>query len=128
MQVTITFLQDIEEKLYPIFTLVSVTILITVILVATQFPAFIESKIASLASSLLVTGSLAAMTLLLAGRHAPLPLFALLLALHTMMPISRPVSLVLAAIITAAHLALSFAHRFGTERSQLLYTQVGYVQ
>lgn len=46
-----------------------------------------------------------------AGRHAPLPLFALLLAIHTMLPLSRLVVCVLAAIVTAAHVATSIAHR-----------------
>lgn len=114
--------QNIHEKLYPIMTLFLVTLIICGVLVASQFPAFIESRMASLGASILVTGALSTATLLLAGHHAPLPLFAILLALHTMMPISRVISLVVAAIITAAHLALSFAHRFGNDNP--FYKQV----
>lgn len=115
-------LQEVEEKLYPLATLFTVSIILLIVLGTSQFPAFAENEAATLASSLLVCGSLAAATLLLAGRHAPLPLFALLLALHTMMPVSRPVSMGLAAVITAAHLALSIAHKFNDEK--MLYTQV----
>lgn len=114
--------QEVEERLYPLVTLFTVAVILMIILGISQFPVFAESEAAALASSLLVSGSLAAATLLLAGRNAPLPLFALLLALHTMMPVSRPVSLVLASVITATYLALSFARRFGEDK--ILYTQV----
>lgn len=82
------------------------------VLVASQFPVVLESEAWALASSLSVTVVVAAATLLLVGNYAPLPLFALLLALHTMLPLSRSVAMVLAAIITVAYFIMSVAKRY----------------
>lgn len=88
------------------------TAVIFIVLVASQFPVVLESEAWALASSLLVTVVVAAATLLLLGNYAPLPLFALLLALHTMLPLSRSVAMVLAAIVTVAYFATSVAKRY----------------
>lgn len=87
------------------------TFSILAVLIASQFPVVLESEAWALASSLLVTIIVAAGTLLLAGRHAPLPLFALLLVLHTMLPLSRSVAIALGTVVTAAHIATSIAYR-----------------
>ncbi|KAJ8958176.1 hypothetical protein NQ318_006116 [Aromia moschata] len=60
---------------------------------------------------LVVTAVVTSATLLLAGRHAPLPLFALLIAVHTMLPLSRAVASVLAVIVIVVHLGKSLSDR-----------------
>lgn len=104
-------LQELHTSLLPITTLSVLTSGLIVILLASQFPPVLESEAWALLSSLLVTTGVAAAMLLLAGLHAPLPLFALLIAIHTMMPLSRAVALALATIVTVAHLATSIAYR-----------------
>lgn len=78
---------------------------------ASQFPVIMESEAWALVSSLLITGAVTIAMLLLAGRHAPLPLFALLIAIHTMLPLSRLVAMILAGIVTIAHMATSISYR-----------------
>ncbi|XP_068892631.1 adenylate cyclase type 2-like isoform X5 [Tenebrio molitor] len=86
------------------------------ILLASQFPFILESEAWVLVSSLLITGIVTTSMLLLGQRHAPLPLFALLLAIHTMLPLSRAVALALAAIVTVAYMALSIADRINDDK------------
>ncbi|XP_066155288.1 adenylate cyclase type 2 isoform X2 [Euwallacea fornicatus] len=103
--------QGQHKSILPISTMSVVTFALIAILMASQFPIILESEAWALIASLVIVASSATAMLLLAGRHAPLPLFALLLAIHTMMPLSRTVSLALATIVTVAHVATSIAHR-----------------
>lgn len=100
------------------------TAIILMVLVASQFPVVLELEAWALASSLAVTVVVAASTLLLVGNYAPLPLFALLLALHTMLPLSRSVAIVMAAIVTLACFGMSVAKRYEAG-SYAHYIQVG---
>ncbi|XP_050300810.1 adenylate cyclase type 2 isoform X2 [Anthonomus grandis grandis] len=100
-----------DQSILPITVMSMVTFSLLAILMASQFPLILESEAWALMSSLVITASAATGMLLLAGRHAPLPLFALLIVIHTMLPLSRTVALALATIVTVAHLATSIAHR-----------------
>ncbi|XP_068892628.1 adenylate cyclase type 2-like isoform X3 [Tenebrio molitor] len=114
--VTTCILQDVEESLLPIVAMSVLTFALFSILLASQFPFILESEAWVLVSSLLITGIVTTSMLLLGQRHAPLPLFALLLAIHTMLPLSRAVALALAAIVTVAYMALSIADRINDDK------------
>ncbi|XP_076272427.1 adenylate cyclase type 2-like isoform X2 [Rhynchophorus ferrugineus] len=103
--------QDLHKSILPIAVMSVMTFALIAILMASQFPVILESEAWALLSSLIISIAAAAAMLLLAGRHAPLPLFALLLVIHTMLPLSRSVSVALAIIVTVAHLATSIAYR-----------------
>ncbi|GFG37885.1 hypothetical protein Cfor_07375, partial [Coptotermes formosanus] len=89
---------------------------------AAQCPCLLRSDLTALGVSVAVTCVLGSGTVALGWPTAPLPLFALLLAIHTMMPISKAVSLVMAAALTAAHVALAVSWRPETSS---FYAQVG---
>ncbi|XP_044748123.1 adenylate cyclase type 2 [Coccinella septempunctata] len=99
--------QDMLDNISAVVVLSILTFVLFVILMASQFPAILESEVWALVSSLTITVVVATSMIWLAGRHAALPLFALVLAIHTMLPLSRSVSIVLAAVVTTAHLATS---------------------
>ncbi|XP_022914223.2 adenylate cyclase type 2-like isoform X2 [Onthophagus taurus] len=107
----ILYAQGSQDNRLPIVVMSIVSLAMVATLIASQFPIVMESEAWSLAASLLITVVVATATLLLAGRHAPLPLFALLLAVHTMLPISKPIALTLATVITVAHLATSIVYK-----------------
>lgn len=115
--------QDIQRTVLLITTMTLLTATLIIILLASQFPIVLESEAWALLSSLLITVAVTTATLLLAGRHAPLPLFALLIAIHTMLPLSRSVAMALATIVTVAHLATSIAYRIDAG-SKSYYMQV----
>ncbi|XP_055383731.1 adenylate cyclase type 2 isoform X2 [Condylostylus longicornis] len=73
------------------------------ILTALQFPAVLSSPYAALAFALITTLVLGTTAAITGGPLAPLPLFAVILGIHTMLPISWPVSLVLAGLMTVIH-------------------------
>jgi hypothetical protein len=89
-----------------------------------QCACLLRSDLVALAASLVVTGVLGAGTVALGWPTAPLPLFALLLAVHTMMPVSKTASLMMAVVLTIAHLALAVSWR---PDASALYTQVSSV-
>ncbi|XP_060535203.1 adenylate cyclase type 2-like isoform X2 [Cylas formicarius] len=113
-------IQDLHKSILPVTVMSAVTFTLIAILMASQFPVILESEAWALMSSLVITAVSATAMLLLAGRHAPLSLFALLLAIHTMLPLSRSVALALATIVTVAHLANSIAHRLQMEDAYLI--------
>ena len=90
-----------------------VTLTLFVVFVVSQFPIVMESETWSLIASLSITATVTTTILLLSGRHAPLPLFTLLVNLHTMLPISRIVAVVLAVVVTIAHITLSVIRKYG---------------
>ncbi|XP_072382588.1 adenylate cyclase type 2-like isoform X2 [Diabrotica undecimpunctata] len=103
--------QDLHKSILPVTAMSILTAALILILLASHFPPVLESEAWALLSSLVLTAGVTAAMLLLAGRHAPLPLFALLIAIHTMLPLSRAVAMALATIVTVAHLATSIAYR-----------------
>ncbi|KAH8405251.1 hypothetical protein KR222_000518, partial [Zaprionus bogoriensis] len=74
------------------------------ILKALQFPAVLSSPAAALAFAIVTTFSLGTIAAITGGELAPLPMYALFLGIHTMLPISWPVSVVLALFMTAIHI------------------------
>ncbi|XP_061516926.1 adenylate cyclase type 2 isoform X3 [Anopheles gambiae] len=85
------------------------------ILVALQFPAVMNSPLAALSFAILTTGTIGAISTFVGTQLAPLPLFALILGVHTMLPISWPVSVVLAVLLCIVHIGyriLSQVHDF----------------
>ncbi|XP_050351953.1 adenylate cyclase type 2-like isoform X1 [Nymphalis io] len=76
------------------------------VLAMALLPSADEWEALALSGSILVTISLGAGTLM-ATHHAPLPLFALILMVHTMMPIARSIALSLAAALTLAYMGLA---------------------
>ncbi|XP_017059948.1 adenylate cyclase type 2 isoform X2 [Drosophila ficusphila] len=75
------------------------------ILTALQFPAVLSSPAAALAFAIVTTFSLGTIAAITGDKLAPLPMYALFLCIHSMLPISWPVSVVLALFMTAIHIA-----------------------
>lgn len=111
--------------LTPLLLLSAMTVTSLGVFAAGQSACLLRSDLTALGVSLVVTGVLGAGTLALGWPTAPLPLFALLLAIHTMMPVSRIVSLVLAILLTVAHLALAISWRPEMENTAVFYSQIG---
>ncbi|XP_055908178.1 adenylate cyclase type 2 isoform X2 [Eupeodes corollae] len=80
------------------------------ILTALQFPAVLNSPVAALAFAIITTFSLGIIAAITGDELAPLPIFAVFLGIHTMLPISWPVSLVLAFFMTVIHVV----HKIGS--------------
>ncbi|EDV97789.1 adenylate cyclase type 2 isoform X2 [Drosophila grimshawi] len=74
------------------------------ILTGLQFPAVLSSPAAALAFAIVTTFSLGTIAAITGSELAPLPMYALFLGIHTMLPISWPVSVVLALFMTAIHI------------------------
>ncbi|XP_017466015.1 PREDICTED: adenylate cyclase type 2 isoform X2 [Rhagoletis zephyria] len=79
------------------------------ILTALQFPAVLSSPVAALAFAIVTTFSLGTIAAITGEKLAPLPLFAVFLGIHTMLPISWPVSVVLAFFMTTVHIIYRIA-------------------
>uniref|UniRef100_A0A182NDL5 adenylate cyclase n=1 Tax=Anopheles dirus TaxID=7168 RepID=A0A182NDL5_9DIPT len=84
--------------------LAGASIVLCGILVALQFPAVMNSPLAALSFAILTTGTIGAISTFVGTQLAPLPLFALILGVHTMLPISWPVSVVLAVLLCIVHI------------------------
>ncbi|XP_037294746.1 adenylate cyclase type 2 isoform X2 [Manduca sexta] len=108
---------ELTTQVKSIASLSVITFVLSIVLCLALFPAAAEWEALALAGSMLVTISLGAGTLM-ATHHAPLPLFALILMVHTMMPIARSVALGVAAVLTAAYIALALGLRPEGEETQ----------
>lgn len=104
--------KDIQNQLLSICFLSVVSTVLIVILVASQIPQLRNQKAWTLSVSTLIMGLMFATALFLADRHGYMPLFALFLALHTMLPISHLLAVVMSTIITIIHLSLSVTTRY----------------
>jgi adenylate cyclase 2 len=114
----------VQVSLLPLLALVGMTVTALGVFAAAQSPCLLRSDLAALGVSVVVTCALGSGTIALGWPTAPLPLFALLLAIHTMMPISNAVSLLMAALLTAVHIALAVSWRPETSS---FYTQVRFL-
>ncbi|XP_038223430.1 adenylate cyclase type 2-like, partial [Zerene cesonia] len=83
-----------------------ISFILLCVLALALLPAAAEWEAFALTGSVLVTVSLGAGTLMVT-HHAPLPLFALILMVHTMMPIARSIALVMATALTLAYMGLA---------------------
>ncbi|XP_030568548.1 adenylate cyclase type 2 isoform X2 [Drosophila novamexicana] len=99
-----------EQHLLQTLLLVLAALISGSILTALQFPAVLSSPAAALAFAIVTTFSLGTIAAITGGELAPLPMYALFLGIHTMLPISWPVSVVLALFMTAVHIV----YRIGT--------------
>ncbi|XP_073947409.1 uncharacterized protein [Choristoneura fumiferana] len=97
---------DIANISIQIATLSVIFFVLSIVLAMALLPAAPEWEALALAGSLLVTAVLGAGTLM-ATHHAPLPLFALILMVHTMMPIARSIALGMSAALTLAYIGLA---------------------
>ncbi|KAG7296307.1 hypothetical protein JYU34_021437 [Plutella xylostella] len=97
-----------------------IILILALVLAAALLPAAAECEALALAGSVLVTLALGAGTLL-ATHHAPLPLTAQILMVHTMMPIARRIALGMATALTLAYMALALA--IGPENNEATFYQ-----
>ncbi|XP_034481363.1 adenylate cyclase type 2 isoform X2 [Drosophila innubila] len=99
-----------EQHLLQTLLLVLAALISGSILTALQSPAVLSSPAAALAFAIVTTFSLGTIAAITGNELAPLPMYALFLGIHTMLPISWPVSVVLALFMTAIHIV----YRIGT--------------
>ncbi|XP_058980052.1 adenylate cyclase type 2 isoform X1 [Musca domestica] len=92
-----------QQQLLHTLLLASAALISASILTALQFPVVLSSPSAALAFAIVTTFSLGTIAAITGEELAPLPLFAVFLGIHTMLPISWPVSVVLALFMTAIH-------------------------
>ncbi|XP_021709920.1 adenylate cyclase type 2 isoform X1 [Aedes aegypti] len=93
-----------EEIVADLTMLTGASVVLCVISVALHFPMVMNSPLAALSFAMLTTGTIGAVAIAVGAELAPLPLFALILGVHTMLPISWPVSVVLAVILCLVHI------------------------
>ncbi|XP_058066441.1 adenylate cyclase type 2 [Anopheles bellator] len=93
-----------EAILADLALLAGASVVLCGILVALQFPVVTNSPLAALSFAILTTGTIGAISTFVGAQLAPLPLFALILGVHTMLPISWPVSVVLAVLLCIMHI------------------------
>ncbi|KAH8258655.1 hypothetical protein KR038_003482 [Drosophila bunnanda] len=93
-----------EQHLVQTLLLVLAALISGSILTALQFPAVLSSPAAALAFAIVTTFSLGTIAAITGDELAPLPMYALFLCIHSMLPISWPVSVVLALFMTAIHI------------------------
>ncbi|XP_026733565.1 adenylate cyclase type 2-like isoform X2 [Trichoplusia ni] len=115
--VCIAHSQELSSQTKAISILSVITFVLSIVLCLSLLPGAPEWEALALAGSLLVTISLGVGTLM-ATHHAPLPLFALILMVHTMMPIARPIALGMSAVLTLAYVGLALGVRPEGEESQ----------
>ncbi|XP_070504042.1 adenylate cyclase type 2 isoform X5 [Chironomus tepperi] len=84
------------------FLTISSAVIITV-LIALQFPSTMNSHWIAMVFAACVTAVLACTAIISGGEIASLPLYALIMATHTMLPISWPVSVIMAIILSMVH-------------------------
>ncbi|XP_075224793.1 adenylate cyclase type 2 Ac76E [Lycorma delicatula] len=84
----------------------------------------LQGEYASLAGALVAAGALGGGALVLGGPAVPLPLFALLVVVHTMLPVSRLVSCILAVVLTSAHITMAVFH-WRHLQDRYFYAQMG---
>ncbi|KAG4070121.1 hypothetical protein HA402_013364, partial [Bradysia odoriphaga] len=102
-----------QQKTFVDWMLVIFAILVICgVLLAVQFPVVISSPVAALAFAILTTASLGTVATIVGGTFAPLSMFALILGVHTMLPISWPVSVVLAVLLSIIHLSYRIVLNF----------------
>ncbi|XP_072947649.1 adenylate cyclase type 2 isoform X2 [Epargyreus clarus] len=97
---------ELSSQATAIAALSVIIFVLSVVLAMALLPAAAEWEALALSGSVLVTLCLGVGTLM-ATHHAPLPLFALILMVHTMMPIARSIALVMSAALTLAYMGLA---------------------
>lgn len=103
--------KDVSEKTTPIIFLSAIILILALIFTVSQFPSVLRTEIFSITASFVVVALLGSGILYLNGTCAPLPLFSLLIAVHTMLPVHRIVSIALAVVLTALYMTSSYISR-----------------
>ncbi|CAH0385414.1 unnamed protein product [Bemisia tabaci] len=116
--------ESLSGRALPLTVLGLMTLSLGVLLGVSQVASLLKEPRVCLALSLVAVAVLCAGLGTLMGAEASLPLFAVLLGVHTVLPIAAAHSIVLAAVVTFAHLALVVLARQHHPDS-LFYTQVG---
>ncbi|XP_063623161.1 adenylate cyclase type 2 isoform X1 [Cydia splendana] len=104
--VCILHADELPQQVRSLATLSVIVFILSIVLAMALLPAAPEWEALALSGSVLVTACLGAGTLM-ATHHAPLPLFALILMVHTMMPIARSIALAMSAALTIAYMGLA---------------------
>lgn len=118
------FSKNVEQHVLTLSLLSSMTLILLCVFVATQFPSLFRGDIPSLIASLISCSVLGMGIIILGGTSVPLPLFALIIATHTMLPVSRAVSIVLAVLLTVGYLAKA-VHEHHDFMDYMFYAQMG---
>lgn len=88
-----------------------ITVLLALAVLCTQFNFFLQTEPAAVTAAVLVVLTLGGGVVFLGGTAAPLALFSLLLAVHTMLPVSELLSIGLAASLTVLYMTWSICSR-----------------
>ncbi|KAL4702941.1 hypothetical protein ACJJTC_015087, partial [Scirpophaga incertulas] len=113
---------ELSSQVTLISSLSVIALVLSVVLALALLPAAAEWEALALAGSILVTVTLGA-GILLTAHHAPLPLFTLILMVHTMMPIARAISLCMSAILTLVYIVLTLGLMKPDDGRPLFYQQ-----
>lgn len=101
------FFQNMWERVDVVLVLACMTSCLGTVLGVSQC---LQGEFASMIGAIVAAGALGGGALVLGGPAVPLPLFALLVVVHTMLPVSRLVSSILAVLLTSAHVTLAVFH------------------
>ncbi|RZF36709.1 hypothetical protein LSTR_LSTR005022 [Laodelphax striatellus] len=115
------FSKNIWERVEAVLVLACMTICLGTVLGVSQC---LQGGYASLAGAVVSASALGGGSLVLGGPAVPLPLFALLVAIHTMLPVTRFVSCSLSLVMSAAHFVLAVFYRRHLP-DQNFYSQLG---
>lgn len=121
-----SFQEDLQLS-FPLAISIALLVVTLVILAAAQVPAFQHSPSASGGAAVTVIVLFTAGTLILSGPAVPLPLFALVVTSHTVLPVPRPVSVSLAVLMSITHLVLSAVRSRHSLSDSMFYSQVTYL-
>ncbi|XP_046660486.1 adenylate cyclase type 2 isoform X2 [Homalodisca vitripennis] len=98
---------DMTHLSFPLSVSAGMSVVMLVVFVLSQLPWVLRDERAALVVSVIAVALLGSGVLSLAGPSVPLPLFALVVATHTVLPVPQHVSVLLAAILTLSQLTLT---------------------
>lgn len=93
------FFQNLELSFAIIVKLICFSFLCLIMLVTSQLPTVLNSEHIATIVSLITVTIFASGLFLIASSNCPIPMFALLLAVHAMLPISRISSFIISGIL-----------------------------
>jgi len=116
-------LQNLQDRLGNIFRLIFLSFFLLVALAVSQLPSVLVSeRIASLVSFLTVSVFAGVLFLIASSQSTPL-LFAVLLAVHAMLPVSRIASFVMTGILLTLYVII-YVMAEKSDPEALIYRQV----
>ncbi|XP_052750076.1 adenylate cyclase type 2-like isoform X1 [Galleria mellonella] len=108
---------ELSTQVKSIASLSVITFVLSTVLALALLPPAAEWEMLALVGSILVTLSIGSGTLM-ATHHAPLPLFALILMVHTMMPLAKSIALAMSIALTVTYAGLALGLRPEGEEKQ----------